>query len=340
MEVKRTMEKEPQVDLVKKVGGRKLGPSPLSVRDPLTESVRPHRQSPLVILGGLVLGITFIAAALLLIVRGLETNQPLNAGQAPTLPPAPIERAILELSVQPEAANVRINGRAVSLEEGEPLELAAGSYLVSARLGGYESVDTLVSLRAGASAALALSLREGSSGTDDVSREAPAQETPSIAESPDVRDPEPVASSVSEAPATVSVTSTVQRARVYVGGELVGTTPLSNFTVPAGEVLIRIDAEGHEPLERQISPIPGQHINVTSELVPHEGSVRVLVLPWGSIFVDGQLMHEATDLRRQYDVPVGTRRIRAEHPSLGEIEKDVRVVRGQIVDVVLNFNEP
>jgi hypothetical protein len=340
MELKHTMEKERQVDLVRKVGGRQLGPSPLSVRDPLSESVRSHRQSPLVIFGGLVLGITFVAAAVFMIVRGLETNQPLNAGQAPTLPPATIERAILELSVQPEAAHVRINGRAVSLEDGEPLELAAGSYLVSARLGGYESVDTLVSLRPGASAELALSLREGSSGIDDVLHEAPDRETLSIAEAPEARDPQPVVSGPAEASATVSVTSTVQRARVYVNGELVGTTPLSDFAVPAGEVSIRIDAEGHEPQERQISPIPGQHINVTSELVPHEGSVRVLVLPWGSIFVDGQLMHEATDLRRQYDVPVGTRRIRAEHPSLGEIEKDVQVERGLVVDVVLNFNEP
>ena len=56
-------------------------------------------------------------------------------------------------------------------------------------------------------------------------------------------------------------------AEVWINGERVGITPLS-VEGPPGRHTVRVQAEGHEPLERAVTLAPGDEATVSGELVP------------------------------------------------------------------------
>ena len=73
---------------------------------------------------------------------------------------------------------------------------------------------------------------------------------------------------------------------------------------------------------------------------PATGTVRVVVRPFGDIYVGGELLARETNGRHAAELPPGTHRVRATHPTYGTWEKDVRVGPGQTEDVLFNFNQP
>ena len=61
------------------------------------------------------------------------------------------------------------------------------------------------------------------------------------------------------------------------------------------------------------------------------------VSPWGSIYVDGQLLARETDVRQTFDLPPGSHRVAAEHPQLGRREVVVQVRPAQSTSVTLEL---
>ena len=71
---------------------------------------------------------------------------------------------------------------------------------------------------------------------------------------------------------------------------------------------------------------------------PRLGTLRVLVRPFGDVYVNGTRKAVGTSRPYTEQLSAGTYRVRVVHPSYGTWEKAVQVQAGQDRDVVFNFN--
>lgn len=70
------------------------------------------------------------------------------------------------------------------------------------------------------------------------------------------------------------------------------------------------------------------------------GTVRVLVRPYGDVYVNGQRRATGTNAPVFAELPPGTHRIRASHPTFGTQERSVRVRSDQTAEVFIEFATP
>lgn len=75
----------------------------------------------------------------------------------------------------------------------------------------------------------------------------------------------------------------------------------------------------------------------TIQSTPRAGTLVVLVKPWGSIYIDGNLYKRDTDIRYRTSLPAGVHRVRVEHPDLGVRESEVQIGADQPVEIVFDL---
>jgi len=102
---------------------------------------------------------------------------------------------------------------------------------------------------------------------------------------------------------TISVTSNVEGANVYVDYVEVGTTPYEG-ELPLGSHSIRIASDNYTPWTTRVDIAAGVPTEVSAELFSGSGTVEFMVTPPGStVSVDGQPMGSAPI--RLNDMPLG-----------------------------------
>lgn len=98
-----------------------------------------------------------------------------------------------------------------------------------------------------------------------------------------------------------------------------------------------------EPEDTANAPDEQPPVAQESTAEPRSGTVTVLVRPFGTIYVDGVLRKENTDVKYDISLPVGRHVIRAYHPVLGEREVTVDVAddrpQSVVVDLLTQRNE-
>jgi hypothetical protein len=298
----------------------RAAPTLRSVSDPLQAQQRRARLRAVLVIVGLVLGVTLIGASLYLLVIQTPGSGVPSAGSIPTLPEVG-GQASLSFVVEPEDARISVNGGLLADAQTTSHELRPGSYLISIRADGYAGVDSLVRLSPNSAFVFVARLQEAifaGRETNDVTEEVRQ-----------VVSPEPASGGL-------AVTTNVEGARVMVDGRLIGLTPLST-SLPAGSYRVSLEAEGHRPVTRTVEIVRGADVNVSETLAVQTGFVRVLVLPWGSIYTNGRLQVEDTDIRHSIELPVGQNLIVAQHPVLGRLERTIDVRADESLDVVLDF---
>jgi hypothetical protein len=65
----------------------------------------------------------------------------------------------------------------------------------------------------------------------------------------------------------------------------------------------------------------------------------VLVRPWGSISIGGEVRAQDLDVWYDTELPAGRYRVSAQHPALGEQTRTVRVSPGTTESVVFDLRE-
>ena len=65
---------------------------------------------------------------------------------------------------------------------------------------------------------------------------------------------------------TINVDAPAAGARVYIGGKLVGVTPLVDWQVPAGSHVVRVELEGYERWSRVVQIVSGKSATVIADL--------------------------------------------------------------------------
>ncbi|MFB6230131.1 MAG: PEGA domain-containing protein [Salinibacter sp.] len=126
---------------------------------------------------------------------------------------------------------------------------------------------------------------------------------------------------------------------VELNAEPVGRTPLRLDSVPAGTHEVTFARSGYEALTRQVDVQAGEETIVNVSLDARTGYLRVLVRPWGSIYVDQQRRARNVDVWYEAKLPGGTHNVSARHPSLGRKTRTIRVPPGDTLSVVFNMQE-
>jgi len=281
--------------------------------------------------------------------------------RTPELAAAVAAEATLWVDSEPAGAVVRMGREVVGVTPLRLHGLAPGFYALSVTGEAAPALDTLVYLGPGArldvwhapealadaGAQIPLPERprtERSGGRSPAPTRADARRRPPPAAPPAAAAvaPAPQATPPSTEPppgaGALVVTSEPAGAQVLLNGRAVGRTPLRLPDLGAGAYHVVVQHAGYSPAAQTLEIEAGRSRTFWAALAPAQGSLLVVARPWGSIYVNGELRAQDTDLQHVLTLPVGTHRVRAVHPQLGAQERVVEVRADQTTRVVLDLN--
>lgn len=169
-----------------------------------------------------------------------------------------------------------------------------------------------------------------------------ADTTPDTASPPASPEPDTTPSTSIETASTTGTlrfTSEPADARVVLDGEVVGTTPLTLDAVEAGTYEVVITRQGYDTLRTDVTLAAEEERVVEAALNERMGRVRVLVQPWGSIYINGELHERNADVRYETALPAGEHEVAAVHPALGRQTRTVTVRAGEQVSLTIDLRE-
>ena len=258
---------------------------------------------------------------------------------------------------QPSQATVRVDDDSVGVTPlaGHPLE--PGVYFIAVERDGYVTADTLLIVRSDNAPSFTAVLQRDVGGNRRTSPSRsvqpqrstpPAESSParsssneSVVSPPQVPSEDVSPSEQGGAPApevgSVQFVTEPSDATVLLDGERKGTTPLTLSAIPAGSHRATLYRSGYDTVRTQVEIAPGTQQVIRQTLTPLPGRLRVLVQPWGSVYVDGSIRQRNTDVWFETTLPAGTHEVAAVHPALGRQTRSVQIAPGAEQSVVIDL---
>lgn len=329
-----------------------------------------------VIVSGLLIAITFYWGPRILVngsrVHSMEMtrytdslskvrmNEPAQTVAADSQP----RSATLSIRTEPSEAHVIIESDSIGRSPIDNYSTQAGVLFLTLEKPGYAPLDTIVIAEADRHLRASFELEprntepsevdagnESSAGdpgqtpsnggsTAEAAEEEPASAASGAAngaESSGVTGTSPPPAA--EAGGTVRATSTPSEASFWMDGQHLGTTPIQLSEVEPGIHRISLEKSGYEPLHTTVRVERGSTETVNATLTRATGTFSVLVKPWGSIYIDGQLHEPDTDLQYTTELPAGEHQLRVVHPNLGIWEQSVEIDAGARRDLVIDLTQ-
>ncbi|NOX89757.1 MAG: PEGA domain-containing protein [Calditrichaeota bacterium] len=142
-------------------------------------------------------------------------------------------------------------------------------------------------------------------------------------------------------PVPVIVTSKPSSVSVYVDGRKKGVTEKSKLrlALSQGKHVLRFTKSGYKEKEQTIRVEPGKPQNLSVVLEPLTGFLEIHVLPWGNIFIDGELKKKETDVKERFELQAGAHRVKIQNPAFTELEQSVTVAADKTTRLVFDFNK-
>ena len=137
----------------------------------------------------------------------------------------------------------------------------------------------------------------------------------------------------------LQVDSEPSGASVWVAGQEVGVTPLLISEVQVGPQQITLRLDGYEDFTTTVDVGAQQQSAVNGKLKQLLGTLKILVKPWGIIYIDGELHKKESSIWYTTRLTPGNHRVRVEHPSLGTWDHVVEVPAGEEYPITIDFNK-
>ena len=287
------------------------------------------------------------------------------------------ERPSLSVYSQPSGASVIVGADTIGVTPVQNHQLSSGTYLVTVDRADYGGRDTVLTLSAGQSVTLRPRLGPGDTLADaqplsesslsaDSDENSPQPTSPERQSAPpsnppqtgpsnptpdpdqsaageEPRDASPTPPPENDTPTLVTGTLTLRSepgsTAVTLNGYDVGTTPATLDEVAAGTHDVTFSRSGYETVTRRVEVTGNETVTVTASLRRQTGVLRVLVHPWGSIYIDSQRRAENSDVWYETTLPTGPHNVTARHPVLGEQSRSVTVAARDTQSVVLDLRE-
>lgn len=283
---------------------------------------------------------------------------------------APLNATTLSVFSDPPNATVLIDYDSVGVTPLRNHSIHPGVYILSVAEGSDVRLDTVIVVREGGQAgALSIEVESGdvvrpstdeqfASITDEAARVTPRQSqeqeppaTDEVTESPQQQSeaaeqgPAPLEEESRPQPprerattyGVLSVSSAPSGAEVQIDGKRAGVTPLHLQEISAGSRRISVHMDGYETASAVVDIEPGRLASVHEILEGGSGTVKVLVRPWGTIYIDGELHGRDLDVQYVTELPAGQHRITVFHPAFGEREQMVDVRPNSTQQIVIDL---
>ncbi len=142
-------------------------------------------------------------------------------------------------------------------------------------------------------------------------------------------------------PVKVTITTNVPAAQLTVDGRSERITGQRKvlFLTP-GMHVVSVSKKGFTRSEQSVNLRANQAQNIAFNLLPLKGKIAVLVLPWGNIYLDGQLKKRETNIREYFVLPAGKHTLKITHPTFGECREIIEVQPDTTLSFVYNFKVP
>lgn len=130
-------------------------------------------------------------------------------------------------------------------------------------------------------------------------------------------------------------------ARVNIDGrEMINQlTPFDIKNIILGFHQLKVQKTGYAAYQEKIEVKRGETTIKKIELVQIKGKLNIRVIPWGTIYIDNKLQKTSSDIKHEFELPVGKHVLRIVHPTLGKWQKEIRVAKLKITSIKLNFNK-
>lgn len=138
-----------------------------------------------------------------------------------------------------------------------------------------------------------------------------------------------------------TISSNPQGALIWIDDQLIPEkqTPARLDSLPIGDHIIRLQKSGYREFETSLVLKENTTNNISAELEVSRGKVEISVKPWGSIYIDEQLMKKETNVKYTTTLPTGKHKIRIQHPLFGEWQKEIDLQDNQHQYIPVNFND-
>jgi len=205
----------------------------------------------------------------------------------------PVEKAdverfgAMEISSVPVGAQLYLNGRKLGQAPYEADRIKADTYELLARLSGFPDQTRTITVR-------------------------PDQDNSFI-----VRFDAPMGA--------ISFTSEPSGATIYLDGNRSGTTPKVVQNLTTGRHSIALRKDGYKDFTTNVSVEADEVKLVNATLQPLVGQAKILVKPFGSIYIDGNLHKRNYQFRYEVTLSAGHHIIQAVHPTFGSWQKEIEI---------------
>jgi len=135
----------------------------------------------------------------------------------------------------------------------------------------------------------------------------------------------------------VMITSEPSGAAIFLNGNWEGVTP-KIIQKPAGNYQAVLRKSDYSDYSIPLTIEHEQAQTVHAKLAALAGQLKVLVMPFGSVYIDGKLYQENTDRQFTAELSAGTHILRAVH-HFGIWEKPLTIAPGATLEVIVDFNK-
>ena len=142
-------------------------------------------------------------------------------------------------------------------------------------------------------------------------------------------------------PVKLTVTTNVNSPHVTVDGNNIRFTGKNKtLALPPGLHVVSVNKAGFASQQKSVTLKANAPQRLSFNLVPRKSKLQILVLPWGNIYVDGQLKKKESNIRETFVLPVGKHSIKVTHPVLGQCEQTVNLKPDSTLSLIYNFKKP
>lgn len=266
--------------------------------------------------------------------------------------------ARLTVDTYPARAALFLDGTPIGLTPLRQITVPPGRYRLEIVKDAYEAIDSFITILPAERAIFHFPL-DAVPGEDLLIASAEQPPPPRTAERPERRprqattttaptpDPPPASSPARATPARpqdpttsrLELRSEPTGAAVWMDDRFVGYTPLVLARVTPGEHVLSFRKLGYESPTTLVVLQPGQSETLSPRLRALAGTLTVLAKPWGSIYIDGALVQESSNVRYSAQLAPGRYRVTVVHPVLGRWERVADVEPGRATDFVVDLNQ-